>query len=161
VAWRKGEKLEHYIELAGGYDEGADREAIVVYLEDGKMLEGKKGDARTGAGGLAGSGLAGAIIAAGSVIDVPMKEKVEAVVPASGPQIVEVKGAVKTPKTIAWRNGEKMDYYIKLAGGYGDGADNAKVVVYLADGKVLEAEDAAELAVAVIPVGSIIEVPAK
>jgi polysaccharide export outer membrane protein len=152
VAWRMGEKLEHYIELAGGYNEGADSAKVVVYLEDGKMLETKKGDAGE---------LAGTIIAAGSVIEVPVKEKPEAVALAAGAQIVEVKGAVKRPRIIAWRQGEKLDYYIRLAGGYDEDANSNMVVVHLEDGNVLEAKGPGGLLAAVIPVGSVIEVPAK
>jgi len=54
--------MEYYIKLAGVFDEAADSNAVVVYLEDGKVLEAK------GAGGLAG-----AIIPAGSVIKVPAR----------------------------------------------------------------------------------------
>ena len=150
VAWRRSEKLQYYIKLAGGFDEGADSNAVVVYLEDGKVLEAK------GAGGLAG-----AIIAAGSVIEVPEKEKPEAVAPAGDVKIVEIRGAVKKPGAVAWRKGEKLDYYVKLAGGFNEGADSTKVVVYLEDGNVLEARGAGGLAAALIPAGTIIEVPEK
>jgi len=151
MTWRKGGKLDHYIKLAGGFNESADSAKVVVYLEDGKVLEAKGG----------GAGLSGVIIPAGSVIEVPEKENPEAIAPAGDVKIVEIKGAVKRPRAVAWRKDEKLNYYVKLAGGYDEAADSNAVVVHLEDGKVLETKGAGGLPDASIPAGSVITVPAK
>ena len=47
------------------------------------------------------------------------------------PGIVEVKGAVKNPSFLQYREGKKMDYYIKLCGGYHQEADKSNTIAYL------------------------------
>ena len=142
--YKAGKGIKYYVELAGGYAKGADKSGVVVRLPNGAAARVKA------------SLFGGPKMLPGSIVDVPYQGE------ASEVEIVEVRGAVKRPRIVAWRKGEKLDYYIKLAAGFAEDADSNAVVVYLEDGKVLEAKDGgAGLSAAIIAPGSVIEVPGK
>ena len=63
IIFRKGEKLDYYLNFCGGYKENADVENIVIHLPDRTKIERK-----------------GAVefnpeVLPGSIIEVPFKEK--------------------------------------------------------------------------------------
>jgi len=41
IQYRRGEKLDYYINLCGGYKENADIKNIVIHLPDGTVLESR------------------------------------------------------------------------------------------------------------------------
>ena len=73
---------------------------------------------------------------------------------------VEVRGAVKNPSLILYKEGEKLDYYIDLCGGYAQDADLENIAIYLQDGSSIERKGDAKFNPE-IPPGSLIEVPFK
>ncbi|HET9644160.1 MAG TPA: polysaccharide biosynthesis/export family protein [Burkholderiaceae bacterium] len=53
--------------------------------------------------------------------------------------LVLVNGEVLFPNALVWQPGAGVDDYVKLAGGYNQGADKARVLVVRQDGRVTEA----------------------
>jgi protein involved in polysaccharide export with SLBB domain len=137
---RSGKGLDYYIELAGGYALEADKGGVVVYFPNGAAARKKIGLFR------------GRGVPAGSVIEVPAKEK------AAKIEFVEVRGAVKKPVMVQWKKGEKLDYYVGLCGGYREDADKGNMIVHAADGKVVEGRGMESFNPSVGP-GSVIEIP--
>lgn len=57
--------------------------------------------------------------------------------------LVLVSGEVLFPNALVWQPGATVDDYVRLAGGYNQGADKARVLVLRQDGRVSEATPAA------------------
>ncbi len=57
--------------------------------------------------------------------------------------LVLVSGEVLFPNALVWQPDAKVDDYVRLAGGYNQGADKARVLVLRQDGRVSEATQAA------------------
>jgi protein involved in polysaccharide export with SLBB domain len=57
--------------------------------------------------------------------------------------LVLVSGEVLFPNALVWQPGATVDDYVRLAGGYNQGADKARVLVLRPDGRVSEASQAA------------------
>jgi protein involved in polysaccharide export with SLBB domain len=57
--------------------------------------------------------------------------------------LVLVSGEVLFPNALVWQPGANVDDYVRLAGGYNQGADKARVLVLRQDGRVTEASEAA------------------
>ncbi len=72
---------------------------------------------------------------------------------------VMVKGAIISPVGIAFEKGEKVDYYIKKAGGYKDDADQANVTIVCMNGTVKRGKAGFWSANPVVPLGATIVVP--
>jgi len=147
VQFRKGERLDYYVSLCGGYRDDADLRTIVVHFADGDVQESR---------GIRGFNPK---LLPGSVIEVAFKsEEVEERRLKTGD--VEVRGAVRNPSTIRFRKGEKLDYYISFCGGYAPDANAAEMVIYLPDGTSIERKGAASFNPEIEP-GSVIEIPFK
>jgi len=139
--YRSGKGLEYYVDLSGGYHKDADKKNVVVYLPSGAAARKKA------FGGISS-------ILPGSVIEVPFKGE------EKGPEVVEVRGAVKKPTLVQFRKGERLDYYVNLCGGYRDDADLRTIVVHFADGDVQESRGILGFNPKLLP-GSVIEVAYK
>lgn len=74
---------------------------------------------------------------------------------------VTVRGAVLSPSCIFFEDGENIDYYIKLAGGYKDNADKDNAIIIASGGAVRKAYSGFWSSNPSVPPGSIIDVPAK
>jgi len=144
IQYRRGEKLDYYINLCGGYRENADVGNTIIHLPKGEILESK------------GVISFNPYLLPGSVVEVPFKGKERELEIGD----VKVQGAVKNPSLIKYREGEKLDYYIDFCGGYKENADIENIVVHLPDGSFIEREGAISFDPD-IPPGSIIEVPFK
>ena len=144
IQYRRGEKLDYYINLCGGYKENADIENTIIHLPDGTILESK------------GVLSFNPYLLPGSVVEVPFKSEERELEIGD----VEVRGAVKNPILIRYREGEKLDYYIDFCGGYKENADIENIVIHLPDGSFIEREGAISFDPD-IPPGSIIEIPFK
>jgi len=144
VQYRRGEKLDYYIDLCGGYRENADIESTIIHLPDGRILESR------------GVLSFNPYLLPGSVIEVPFKGEERELEIGD----IEVRGAVKNPSLIKYREGEKLDYYIDFCGGYSQNADIESIVIHLPDGSTIERKEALSFDPD-IPAGSIIEVPFK
>lgn len=142
IQYRKGEKLDYYINLCGGYKENADIENTIIHLPDGTILESR------------GVLSFNPYPLPGSVVEVPFKSEERELEIGD----VEVRGAVKNPSLIRYREGEKLDYYLDFCGGYKENADIENIVIHLPDGSFIEREGAVSFDPD-IPPGSIIEVP--
>ena len=127
--------------MSGGYHKDADKKNVVVYLPGGAAARKKM------FGGISS-------VLAGSVIEVPFKGE------EKGPEVVEVRGAVRNPSTIRYKKGEKLDYYISFCGGYAPDANAAEMVIYLPDGTSVERKGAAAFNPEIEP-GTVIEIPFK
>jgi len=144
VQYRKEGRLDYYINLCGGYTQNADLENIVIHLPNGSSIE------RKGALSFNPS------ILPGSMIEIPFRsDKKELRINS-----VEVKGAVKEPGLIRYREGGKLDFYIDSCGGYSQNADIDNIVIHLPDGKIIEKRGALLFSPDILP-GSVIEVPFK
>ncbi|MCK4432196.1 MAG: SLBB domain-containing protein, partial [Candidatus Aminicenantes bacterium] len=142
IQYRRGEKLDYYINLCGGYKENADIENTIIHLPDGTILESK------------GVLSFNPYLLPGSVVEVPFKSEERELEIGD----VEVRGAVKNPILIRYREGEKLDYYIDFCGGYKENADIENIVIHLPDGSFIEREGAISFDPD-IPPGSVIEIP--
>lgn len=144
IHYRKGEKLDYYIKLCGGYRENADKGNTVIHLSDGKILESR------------GILSFNPYLLPRSIVEVPFKvERREVKI-----DNVEVRGAVKNPTLIIFREGEDLDYYINFCGGYSQNADIENIVIHFPDGSFIERKGALSFNPDILP-GSIIEVPFK
>ncbi len=76
------------------------------------------------------------------------------------PGSIEVAGAVKNPSILQYKEGKKIDYYIKLCGGYTKDADKKNIVAFLPNNVAYKKEKFLFLSFnpSLLP-GSIIEVP--
>jgi len=74
--------------------------------------------------------LKGALQNPGGNDDLILKDGDQIFVPLN-PGSVEVVGAVKNPSILHYKEGKKIDYYIKLCGGYTKDADRKNIVAYL------------------------------
>jgi hypothetical protein len=147
VQFRKGERLDYYVDLCGGYRDDADLRAIVVHFADGDIQESR---------GILGFNPK---LLPGSVIEVAYKsEEMEEKRLKTGD--IEIRGAVRNPSTIRYRKGEKLDYYINFCGGYAPDANATEMVIYLPDGTSVERKGAAAFNPEIEP-GSVIEIPFK
>lgn len=144
VQYRRGEKLDYYINLCGGYRENADRGNTIIHLPDGSILESR------------GVLSFNPYLLPGSVIEVPFKGEERELEIGD----VDVRGAVNNPSLIIYREGERLDYYIDFCGGYSQNADIENIVIHLPDGSTIERKGALSFDPS-IPPGSIIEVPFK
>ena len=72
---------------------------------------------------------------------------------------VTVRGAVQSPSSIFFEEGENIDYYIKLAGGYKDNADKDNAIIITPGGTVRKAYRGFWSSNPSVPSGSIIDVP--
>ena len=139
--YRSGRTYKYYLDLSGGFHKEADNKNIVVFMPNGMAVRR----------GFLGSN---PDILPGSIIDVPYKGEGREI------SLVEIRGAVKNPIMIQPRKGEKLDYYIALAGGYRDDADIANILVHLSDGQTLERRGVS-LFNPIIEGQSIVEIPFK
>ena len=142
--YRKGEKLDYYINLCGRYKENEDIENTIIHLPGGTILESR------------GVLSFNPYPLPGSVVEVPFKSEERELEIGD----VEVRGAVKNPSLIRYREGEKLDYYIDFCGGYKENADIENIVIHLPDGSFIEREGAVSFDPD-IPPGSVIEIPFK
>jgi len=143
---RKGENLNGYIELCGGYLSDADKQNTVVYLPNNTAQKRK----RFLFFSISPS------VPAGSVIEVPFKSEDELRVTLD----VEVRGAARNPSLIRFKRGASLDYYINFCGGYLENADSENLVIHLPDGNVVERKGREVFSPEILP-GSVIEVPAR
>ena len=144
VQYRRGEKLDYYVNLCGGYRENANIENTIIHLPDRSILESR------------GVLSFNPYLFAGSVVEVPFKGEERRLEIGD----VEVRGAVRNPSLIIYREGEKLDYYIDFCGGYKENADIENIVIHLPDGSTIEREGSLSFDPD-IPPGSIIEIPFK
>jgi protein involved in polysaccharide export with SLBB domain len=144
VLYRRGQKLDYYIRVCGGYRDEADIGNVGILNPEGIIITAK------------GIAPFNPIVDPGSMIDVPFKRAEK----DAETDRIEVRGAVKAPSTVIHQTGQKLDDYIKMCGGYRDDADIEKVTVRLPDGKVLAAAGAAPFNPVIDP-GSVIDVPVK
>jgi protein involved in polysaccharide export with SLBB domain len=87
--------------------------------------------------------------------DIVLKDGDQIFIPTN-PGTIEVKGAVKRTLTVQYKDGQTLDDYIALCGGYLDKADKSKVMVYAANNA---AQSVSAKTPPVISAGSTIEVP--
>jgi polysaccharide biosynthesis/export protein len=87
--------------------------------------------------------------------DIVLKDGDQIFIPTN-PGTIEVKGAVKRALTLQYKDGQTLDDYITLCGGYLDKADKSKVMVYAANNA---AQSVSAKTAPVISAGSTIEVP--
>jgi hypothetical protein len=95
-------------------------------------------------------------VKAGSVIEVPFKETPK----DKDKDVIPVNGAVKFPMTVKYRAGQRLDYYLRICGGFRDDADPLKIIIQLPDGTTMESEKSAPFN-PVVPAGSTVEVAVK
>ena len=145
VHFQKGQRLDYYIILSGGYRDDADIENMAIRLGDETTLEHPK------------SGSFNPYITGGSIIQVPFKAQDLEAERAD----VEVRGAVRNPGPVQYRKEAKLDFYIRYCGGYQANADLEKIVIRLPDGKTIEPKKDEKEFNPPVPPGSIIEVPVK
>ena len=74
---------------------------------------------------------------------------------------VTVRGAVMSPSSIFFEEGENIDYYIKLAGGYKENADKDNATIIASGGAARKAYSGFWSPNPSVPSGAIIDVPAK
>jgi polysaccharide export outer membrane protein len=144
IQLRKNERLRYYLDLCGGLREDADPEGIMVHLPDGRKMEAR------------GTAYFNPYIEPGAIIEVPFKGQVEKLTGGD----VEVRGAVRNPMLVRFREGESLDYYLAFCGGPREDADMDNIIVHFADGRTLERKGAKEFKPQLEP-GAIIEVPVK
>jgi len=144
VQYRRGEKLDYYIDLCGGYRENADIGNTIIHLPDGRILESR------------GVLSFNPYLLPGGVIEVPFKGEERELEVGD----VDVRGAVRNPSLIIYRDDERLDYYIDFCGGYSQNADIENIVIHLPDGSTIERKGALSFNPD-IPAGSIIEIPFK
>jgi protein involved in polysaccharide export with SLBB domain len=53
---------------------------------------------------------------------------------------VRVEGAVNFPNNVLFQKGKKLEYYINAAGGFREDADSKKIVIQLANGRIIMAK---------------------
>jgi len=140
-------KLQDYIDLSGGYLEGADKDNIAIFAANGAATKVK-------AGGWLFGRSSSSSVSPGSTIEVPFVGE------ATRLETVEVTGAVVKPALVQYIKGAKLGYYLNLCGGYAKNADIDKVVVHLLNGEILTKLNNAAFN-PVVPAGSIIVVTAK
>lgn len=144
IQFRRGQKLDYYIELCGGFSPDADRENMVIYFADGQILES------------AGNSSFNPYLLPGCVVEVPFLGEEEELQVG----FIDIQGAVKNPMFLRYREGETLDYYIRFCGGFTADADKDKIVIHLPDGSTLEKRGSQKFN-PVIPRGGVIEVPFK
>jgi len=144
LQYKEGKKFDYYIKLCGGYTKDADRKNIVAYLPNAVAYKKKKFLFLS----------FNPSILPGSKIEVPFRGE------TTKRDVVEVRGAVKEPALIQYKNGEKLDYYITKCGGYAENSDIKSITVYLPTGVPLKREGTLSFNPTILP-GSIIEVPFK
>jgi len=66
----------------------------------------------------------------GGTLDLVLKDGDRIFVPTNS-GAVEVRGAVKAPTLLQFKDGEGLDYYVRLCGGYRADADRAETIVHL------------------------------
>jgi hypothetical protein len=89
-------------------------------------------------------------------VEVPFKEEEEEVKIG----FVDIKGAVKNPMSIRFREEETLDYYISFCGGFTPDADVENIVIHFPDGSILERKGEPTFNPVILK-GSVIEVPFK
>lgn len=133
-------KLSDYLAQCGGILEKADAKRITI-------------TAPNNASTLVAAGQ-DPVPQAGSTVVVPLQRETERM------QVVEVKGAVAKPALMQHVEGATLGYYLGLCGGYTPNADVDRVVVVLADGRILEREPGKPFNPG-IPAGAMIVVTAR
>jgi polysaccharide export outer membrane protein len=141
VRYQEGRRMDYYLEICGGYAADADPGEIMVRLPDGTTLKNNN------------TAPFNPVIQAGSVIEIPAKDFQEK-------DFVAVKGAVKFPLSVKFKEGQKMEYYIQICGGYAAEANSSKVSILLPDGTTLQNVDNTPFN-PVVTAGSTITVPDK
>lgn len=144
VQYKMGEKLEYYVRMCGGYLDDADIGNVTIVAPDGETVSAE--------------GLVpfNPIVKPGSIIEIPVRETGK----TAGAATVGIRGAVKTPRIAPYKKGEKLDYYIRLCGGYRDDADIGALTITYQDEKTISGK-AVALSNPVIEPGCIIDVPVK
>lgn len=71
---------------------------------------------------------------------------------------VKIGGSVMYPNTVSWKRGEKLKYYIEMAGGYGNMARKSKAYIIYLNGTVARAKKGSS---SVIQPGCEIVIPSK
>ncbi len=143
----KYEKVNDLIKRCGGLNKGAFLEGAEFYRN----------------GVLALVDLEKAFSESGSKFNFDLLPGDKIIIPKADP-FVTVRGAVLSPSSIFFKEGENVDYYIKLAGGCKDNADKDNVIIILG-GTVKKAYRGFWLdfwsSSPPVPVGATIEVPVK
>ena len=91
----------------------------------------------------------------GSEQDVPMEDGDSVTIPRK-PLVVSVAGAVVNPAVVVFREGRKVDEYVRVVGGFARDADRKNTVVVRANGEVVRQREAG-----MVKLGDIIIVPSK
>jgi protein involved in polysaccharide export with SLBB domain len=146
VQYRDSTRLEDYIKNAGGYLPNAEKRDVTVYLPNRTAQKRLRAF-------LFGSNPK---VQAGSVIEVPYKETLT----DKDKDIIPIKGAVKFPMPVKYRTGQRLEYYLRICGGFADNADPQKIIIQLPDGTTMESEKSAPFN-PVVPAGSTVEVAVK
>lgn len=151
----RSETITSLIQRAGGLKDGALPEGAVLMRTD------------PSAGSLAATGgskervvtidLAQALKSPGGAEDIVLNDGDEVLVPIN-PGTVEVRGAVRQPLTLQYRDGFGVEDYLAICGGCLDKADRGKLVVYGANNAVQIASGRDGTGLTITP-GSVIEVP--
>jgi len=152
LQYQKGAGLGYYIDLCGGYIQGADKKNLTVYYPN---KTSKKRPTFLFI-------RLGMKIIPGSVISIPTKREIreEGAGGGDGWSLVEVMGAVRFPLEVKYRAGQKLSYYLSVCGGFRDDADPGLIVVRLPDGTVLDSKGVAPFNPVIQP-GSSIQVAFK
>ena len=130
----KQERISRAIAKAGGLKEGAYPEGALLSRQQ-NIIEMTNEPGRESIP--VAINLREALDNPGGPYDLYLKDGDRIFVPLS-PGIVEVKGAVMNPVVLQYRAGQRLDYYIKLSGGYTQDADKKEIVAYLPNGSAIK-----------------------
>lgn len=139
----KYEKMSNLIKRCGGFNNGAFLEGAEFYRN----------------GSLALIDLGKAFKEPDSKFNFDLFPGDRIVIPKADP-FVTVKGAVLSPSSIFFKEGENADYYIKMAGGCKDNADKENVTI-ICGGTVTKAYKGFWYSNPAVPLGAKINVPEK
>jgi len=155
---RRDERISAIIKKAGGLKKEALAEGAVLYRRKG-ILAMNPSTAETSE--KLAINLIEALADPGGPYDLVLKHGDRIYIPTN-PGTVEVRGAVRNPTLLQYRDGEKIDYYVGLCGGYLKEAGKRETVVHLPNGTTAKMKGFFIFASSPdVPAGSVIEVPSK